>query len=220
MKIHKEGRRIILYVFVLLALFNVGVYFFASDVVMYVLMLMVSLCTLGWVAFFFRSPKSLFTDDTKDVVIAPADGRVVVIEEVFETEYFQEKRLQISIFMSLTSVHVNWIPVEGKIVHYSHQSGRFRAAYLPKSSTENERSTIVIERPNGEQIMARQIAGAMAKRIVTYAKVGEECCINQQMGFIKFGSRVDLFLPLDAEILVELDQKVFGNQNIIARLKQ
>ena len=220
MKIHKEGRRIVLIVFVLLALLNVGIYFFASLWSTYVLMLLVSLLVLGGIAFFFRNPKSLFTDDTKDIVIAPADGKVVVIEEVFETEYFQEKRLQISIFMSLTSVHINWIPVEGKIIHYSHQRGRFRAAYLPKSSTENERSTIVIERPNGEQIMVRQIAGAMAKRIVTYAKVGEECSINQQLGFIKFGSRVDIFLPLDVEILVELDQKVFGNQNIIARLNE
>ena len=220
MKIHKEGRRIIFVVFILLALFNVGIYFFASLWLTYVLMLLVSLLVLGGVVFFFRSPKSLFTDDTQDIVIAPADGRVVVIEEVFETEYFQEKKLQISIFMGLTNVHINWIPVEGKIIHYSHQSGRFRAAYLPKSSTENERSTVVIERENGEQIMVRQIAGAMAKRIVTYAREGNECHINEQMGFIKFGSRVDLFLPLDAEILVELDQKVFGNQNIIARLKE
>jgi len=219
MKIHKEGRRIIFVVFVLLALFNAGVYFLSSQLVAYVLIMLVSLLVLGGVVFFFRSPKSLFTDDTKDIVIAPANGRVVVIEEVFETEYFQEKKLQISIFMGLTDVHINWIPVEGKIVHYSHQSGRFRAAYLPKSSTENERSTIVIERANGEQIMVRQIAGAMAKRIVTYARVGQECCINEQLGFIKFGSRVDLFLPLDAEIMVELDQQVYGNQNIIAQLK-
>ena len=220
MKIHKEGRRIILIVFALLVLFNVGIYFFASLWLTYVLMLLVSLLVLGSIAFFFRNPKSLFTDDTQDIVIAPADGRVVVIEEVFETEYFEEKKLQISIFMGLTNVHINWIPVEGKVIHYSHQLGRFRAAYLPKSSTENERSTIVIERPNGERIMVRQIAGAMAKRIVTYAKEGEKCHINQQLGFIKFGSRVDIFLPLDAEILVELDQKVFGNQNIIARLNE
>jgi len=219
MKIHREGRRIILVVFILLLLFNVGVSFISSQWLIYVLILLVSLLVFGGVVFFFRSPKSLFTDDTKDIVIAPANGRVVVIEEVFETEYFQEKKLQISIFMGLTDVHINWIPVEGKIVHYSHQSGRFRAAYLPKSSTENERSTIVIERLNGEQIMVRQIAGAMAKRIVTYARVGQECCINEQLGFIKFGSRVDIFLPLNAEVMVELDQQVYGNQNIIAQLK-
>ncbi|MDR1527909.1 MAG: phosphatidylserine decarboxylase family protein [Dysgonamonadaceae bacterium] len=219
MKIHREGRTIILAVFILLALINIGLYFYASRLLIYVLIWLVSLSVLGAIVFFFRNPMSLFTGDTKDIVVAPADGRVVVIEEVFETEYFQEKRLQISIFMGLTNVHINWIPVDGKIVHYSHQKGRFRAAYLPKSSTENERSTVVIARPNGEQIMARQIAGAMAKRIVTYAKEGEKCHINEQLGFIKFGSRVDLFLPLDAEIRVELDQKVYGNRDIIARLK-
>jgi phosphatidylserine decarboxylase len=218
MRIHREGRNIILVAFVLVALINIGLYFYASRLLIYILILLVSLAILGAIVFFFRNSVSLFTGDTRDIVVAPADGRVVVIEEVFETEYFHEKRLQISIFMGLTNVHINWIPVDGRVVHYSHQKGRFRAAYLPKSSTENERSTIVIERPNGEQIMARQIAGAMAKRIVTYAKEGEECRINEQLGFIKFGSRVDLFLPLDAEILVELDQKVYGNQQIIARL--
>jgi phosphatidylserine decarboxylase len=219
MKIHREGRNIILVVFIILALINVGLYFYASRLLIYVFILLGSLAVLGAIISFFRSPASLFTGDTRNVVVAPADGKVVVIEEVFETEYFQDKRLQISIFMGLTNVHINWIPVDGKIIHYSHQKGRFRAAYLPKSSTENERSTVVIERSNGEQIMVRQIAGAMAKRIVTYAREGEECCINEQLGFIKFGSRVDIFLPLDAEIGVELDQKVYGNQDIIARLK-
>ncbi|MDR2806024.1 MAG: phosphatidylserine decarboxylase family protein [Dysgonamonadaceae bacterium] len=219
MKIHREGRNIILVAFVLLALINIGLYFFASRLLIYVLILLVSLAVFGAVVFFFRNVVCFFTGDTKDIVVAPADGKVVVIEEVFETEYFEERKLQISIFMGLTNVHINWIPVEGKIVHYSHQKGRFRAAYLPKSSTENERSTVVIERPNGEQIMVRQIAGAMAKRIVTYAQEGQECHINEQLGFIKFGSRVDLFLPLDAEIMVELDQKVYGNRMIIARLK-
>lgn len=219
MKIHKEGRMIILVVFVFLALVNVALYFYAHRLLIYALIWLSSLSVLGAIVYFFRSPLSVFDGDTRDIVVAPADGRVVVIEEVFETEYFEEKRLQISIFMGLTDVHVNWIPVNGKVVHSSHQKGRFRAAYLPKSSTENERSTVVIERASGERIMARQIAGAMAKRIVTYAREGEECRINQQLGFIKFGSRVDLFLPLDAEIGVELDQKVYGNRDVIARLK-
>ena len=219
MKIHREGRTIILIVFILLALINIWLSVYATRTLLNVLTWTISLSVLGGVVYFFRNPHCTFTGDTQDVVVAPADGKVVVIEEVFETEYFQEKRLQISIFMGLTNVHINWIPIEGKIVHYSHQKGRFRAAYLPKSSTENERSTVVIERENGDQIMVRQIAGAMAKRIVTYAKEGEACHINEQLGFIKFGSRVDLFLPLDAEILVELDQKVYGNQQIIARLK-
>jgi phosphatidylserine decarboxylase len=218
MKIHKEGRNIILVSLVLLVLINAGLYIFASRLLFYVLILLGSIAV--WIAIicFFRHSITLFTDDTKGIVVAPADGRIVVIEEVFETEYFQEKRLQISIFMGLTNVHVNWIPVDGKIIHCSHRKGRFRAAYLPKSSTENERSTVVIERADGQLILVRQIAGAMAKRIVTYAKEGQDCHINQQLGFIKFGSRVDLFLPLDAEIHVELDQKTYGNQTVIARL--
>ncbi|MDR1683760.1 MAG: phosphatidylserine decarboxylase family protein [Candidatus Symbiothrix sp.] len=219
MKIHKEGYRIILVVFILLSILNVGLYFLAFKLLVFGLLLVVSLIIFCIVVQFFRSPRCFFSGDTSNIVVSPANGRVVVIEEVFEPEYFQEKRLQISIFMSLTDVHINWIPVNGKVVHYSHQKGRFRAAYLPKSSMENERSTVVIERSNGDQIMVRQIAGAMAKRIVTYAKEGDTCSINKQLGFIKFGSRVDLFLPLDAEIEVELDQKVYGNNDVIAKLK-
>jgi phosphatidylserine decarboxylase len=121
--------------------------------------------------------------------------------------------------MGLTNVHINWIPINGKIMHYEHQDGRFRAAYLPKSSMENERSTVVIERADGTQVLVRQIAGAMARRIVTYAEIGREAHINEQLGFIKFGSRVDLFLPLDVEIAVELDQKVYGNRTVIAKFQ-
>jgi phosphatidylserine decarboxylase len=120
--------------------------------------------------------------------------------------------------MSVTNVHANWFPVAGKVIHVSHQNGRFMAAYLPKSSTENERSMVVIEMRNGEKIMARQIAGAMARRIVTYAEEGDECQINDQMGFIKFGSRVDVYLPLNAEVLVTMDEQVKGNTTIIAKL--
>jgi phosphatidylserine decarboxylase len=219
MKIHKEGYKIIVAVLVLLIGLNLLLYFFASKILLFYLILFTSLFVFCIVLNFFRSPHCVYPGETKNVVIAPADGRIVVIEEVFEAEYFKEKRLQISVFMGITNVHINWIPIDGTIVHYSHQKGRFRAAYLPKSSTENERSTVVIERENGEQILVRQIAGAMAKRIVTYAKTGKECHINEQLGFIKFGSRVDLFLPLDAEIQVELDQKVYGNQDVIALLK-
>ncbi|MDR1737419.1 MAG: phosphatidylserine decarboxylase family protein [Candidatus Symbiothrix sp.] len=218
MKIHKEGRKIIFVAFVLLSLLNIGLYFFAYRALIFGLMA-VSIILFLAVVNFFRSPRYVYTGQTDKVVVAPANGKVVVIEEAFETEYFHEKRLQISIFMGLTDVHVNWIPVDGKIIHCSHQDGRFRAAYLPKSSTENERSTVVIERTNGDKIMVRQIAGAMAKRIVTYAKEGNDCHINQQLGFIKFGSRVDLFLPLDAQIDVELDQRVGGNRDVIAYLQ-
>ncbi len=136
-----------------------------------------------------------------------------------ENDFFHENRLQVSIFMSVFNVHINWIPICGKILHSSHQRGRFMAAYLPKSSTENERSSVIIEAGSGQKILLRQVAGALAKRIVTYPKEGQDCRINQQLGFIKFGSRVDLYLPLDTEILVKPDDKVYGNRTAIARLK-
>ena len=219
MRIHKEGYIITFSVFLFLVLLNAILFRYASHTLFFYFVLLASIAVLAIVLNFFRSPHCVYPNETEDIAIAPADGTIVVIEEVFEAEYFQEKKLQVSIFMSVTNVHINWIPVDGKIVHVSHQKGRFMAAYLPKSSTENERSTVAIERKNGEVILVRQIAGALARRIVTYPKEGEDCQINQQMGFIKFGSRVDLFLPLDAKIQVELDQKVFGNQTIIAQLK-
>ena len=151
--------------------------------------------------------------------MAPADGRVVVIEEVDEEEYFHDRRLMISIFMSPVNVHANWIPCEGRVIKVDHQSGNFRAAYLPKASTENERSMVVIETPHGQQVMARQIAGAMARRIVTYAEEGQECYIDDHMGFIKFGSRVDVYLPLGTEVCVKLGQSTWGDETIIAKLQ-
>ena len=152
-------------------------------------------------------------------VVAPADGKIVVIEPVEEHEFLKEKRLQVSIFMSPFDVHANWYPIAGKVIHVAHHDGRKMAAYLPKSSTENERSTVVIETQHKQLVLMRQIAGALARRIVTYAKVGDNCKINQQFGFIKFGSRVDLYLPLDSEILVDLNEEVVGNETIIAKLK-
>ena len=135
-----------------------------------------------------------------------------------ENEVLHEKRLQISIFMSVFNVHANWFPVNGVIKHVSHQDGRFLAAYLPKSSTDNERSAVVITTRRSGDILVRQIAGALARRIVTYAKVGDKCHVDEQMGFIKFGSRVDVYVPIGTEVLVEMDQKVTGNQTPIARL--
>jgi phosphatidylserine decarboxylase len=194
-------------------------YLYASKIILFYFILLVSLFVFCVVLNFFKNPRSIFTGDPDGIVVSPADGTVVVVEEVYENEYFHEQRIQVSVFMGITNVHVNWIPADGKIVHFSHQNGRFRAAYLPKSSIDNERSTVVIERENGERVLVRQIAGAMARRIVTYAQVGQLCHINEQLGFIKFGSRVDLFLPLTADIKVEIDQKVYGNQTVIAQLK-
>ena len=168
---------------------------------------------------FFRCPIRHFEQDSEMIVVAPADGKIVVVQEVDELEYFHDRRLMISIFMSTTNVHANWYPVDGVVKHVSHQNGKFLKAWLPKASTENERSMVVIETPEGHTVMARQIAGAMARRIVTYAQVGEECYIDEHMGFIKFGSRVDVYLPIGTEPCVKLGQKTTGNETIIAKLK-
>ena len=189
---------------------------------------------LGWISYtviglfaaiyavmdnFFRWPIRMFQGPTTKTVVAPADGHIVVIEEVEEPEYFHDRRKMVSIFMSLTNVHANWIPCEGTIVKVAHHDGNFMKAWLPKASTENERSTVVIRTPQGEEVLVRQVAGAMARRIVTYAEEGTECFIDDHMGFIKFGSRVDLYLPLDAEILVSMGQATVGDETIIAKLK-
>ncbi|GHU62421.1 phosphatidylserine decarboxylase proenzyme [Bacteroidia bacterium] len=219
MKIHKEGHKIALYVVFLLILLNLILYRIAGQTLFFYFILLSSMGVFAMILNFFRSPHRFFKDDEPGLIVAPADGTIVVTEEVMENEYFFDKRIQVSIFMSLFNAHVNWVPCNGKVIKYSHQNGRFMAAYLPKSSTENERSTIVIEREDGERILVRQIAGAMAKRIVTYTKAGQDCRINQQLGFIKFGSRVDLFLPLNTEILVKPDECVRGNLTTIAKLK-
>ena len=156
--------------------------------------------------------------DDPNFLISPADGRVVVIEPTMEHEYFHEERLQVSIFMSPLNVHANWYPIEGTILVSDHQKGRHQGAWLPKSSTENERSLVVIETPSKIQIAVRQIAGAMARRIVTYAKVGKHSHRNEHLGFIKFGSRVDLYLPLDTDIFVAVGEHVKGNETIIGRI--
>lgn len=168
---------------------------------------------------FFQCPIRTFEcDDTQGLVVAPADGRIVVIEEVDENEYFHDRRLMVSIFMSLTNVHANWFPVDGVVKHVSHQNGNFYKAWLPKASIENERSTVVIQTADGQEVLVRQVAGAMARRIVTYAEEGDNCFIDEHLGFIKFGSRVDTYLPLGTKVCVEFGQKTTGNQTIIAKL--
>ena len=217
-KVHREGTGLLLSMFTVLFIVNVSLYYTVSNKFVFYSVFVVSTVLFLIILNFFRSPYRRFPFDSEGLVIAPADGTIVAIEEVSENEYFHDKRIQVSIFMSVFNVHANWFPVNGTVIHVSHQQGRFRAAYLPKSSTENERSTIVIRTDYGVDILTRQIAGVMARRIVTYAKEGEYGEVNEQMGFIKFGSRVDTFLPLGTEILVEMDRKVTGNQTPIARL--
>lgn len=166
---------------------------------------------------FFRNPRREIMVADNNLVYAPADGKVVVIEEAHESEYFKDKRQQVSIFMSPTNVHVNRNPVSGTVNYFRYHPGKYLVAWHPKSSVENERTTLVID--NGKtEVLLRQIAGALAKRIVAYVQEGDQVRQGADFGFIKFGSRVDLFLPLDAKIEVELGQKVRGNQTIIARL--
>lgn len=218
MKVHREGTGLLLSLFTLLFIVNVLIAYTIGKGILFYTVLFVSSILFLLVLNFFRSPNRHFPYDSEGLVIAPADGTIVAIEEVMENEYFREKRIQVSIFMSVFNVHANWFPVNGTVKHVSHRNGRFKAAYLPKSSTENERSAIVITTDYGVDILTRQVAGALARRIVTYAQEGEHCSVDEQMGFIKFGSRVDTYLPTDARILVELGQKVTANQTPIARL--
>lgn len=220
MKVHREGTGLLLTLFTVLFIINVSLYYMVSKGLLFYTVCLVSAMLFLLVLNFFRSPYRRFPYDSEGLVIAPADGTIVAIEEVMENEILHRPCLQISIFMSIFNVHANWFPVNGTVRHVSHQDGRFMAAYLPKSSVENERSAVVITTRDGVEVLARQIAGAMARRIVTYAKPGDKCHVDEQMGFIKFGSRVDVYLPVGSETLVEMDQKVTGNQTPIARLSR
>lgn len=218
MKVHHEGRDVLLIYFVILALLNGALFYFFHLPVLQYIVLTISIVLFAITLNFYRSPNRKFEGDMEKAVVASADGKIVAIEEVYEGEYFKDKRIQVSIFMSPFNVHANWFPVNGKVLISKHHNGRFKAAYLPKSSTENERSTVVMETDCGHQILLRQVAGALARRIVTYAAPGDVAHIDEHLGFIKLGSRVDVYLPLGTEILVEMDQKVTGNQTLIARL--
>ena len=219
MKVHKEGTGLLLTLFTIFFVVDVALYhtvgrgwvFYTTTFVTTVLFLLV--------LNFFRSPFRRFPFDSEGLVIAPADGTIVAIEEVMENEILHRECLQISIFMSVFNVHANWYPVDGVVKHVDHHNGKFMKAWLPKASTENERSMVVIETPEGHTVMARQIAGAIARRIVTYAEVGEDCYIDEHMGFIKFGSRVDVYLPLGTEVCVKMGQATVGNETVIAKLK-
>ena len=168
---------------------------------------------------FFRNPVRRFpSEDTEKVVVSPADGTIVAIEEVDEVDHFNDRRIVVSIFMSIYSVHANWFPANGTVIRSEHQDGNFHAAFKAKASTENERSLVVIKTTDDKEIMVRQIAGALARRVVTYCKPGDESRIDTHMGFIKFGSRVDVYLPVDSLVCVKLNQKVKGDLTVLAKL--
>ncbi len=212
---HKEGHKIILLTFITVVIITLLLDYFSINHKTYIQIFLI--IQLIIVLQFFRNPKRI-TNFGDNNIVSPVDGKVVVIEEVFEPEYFKEKRIQVSIFMSPINVHVTRYPIGGQVTYSKYHPGKYLVAWHPKSSTENERTTIVIKNENCGEILYRQIAGALAKRIVNYAK--ESSYVNQgdDAGFIKFGSRVDLFLPLDTKINVTLNQKVKGAEDIIAKV--
>ena len=218
-KIHKEGRLILLMLLFILFSINIFIYLRFPNF-LFALTTIVSGGIMVFLTYFFRNPTRVVEIDDPSLIVAPADGTIVAVEEVEEHEYFGDKRLQISIFISVFDVHANWYPVAGKVLMARHHKGRHVAAYLPKSSHENERSTVVIETEAKTQILLRQIAGALARRIVTYAHAGRPCHLNEHLGFIKFGSRVDLFLPIDSEVYVQVGEETTGNETILARLNE
>lgn len=217
-KIHREGTNILILLPIVLVALNVPVWLFMPPYTIPAIFSAITLVVYLFVFNFFRSPVRNYKGTRRDMVISSVDGKVVAIEKVYEGEYLKSEAIMLSVFMSPLNVHANWYPVDGSVEYVRHHRGRFLSAYLPKASTDNERSTIGIV-SFGNRITVRQIAGAMARRIVTYARKGHEANIDWHLGFIKFGSRVDLYLPLDAEILVEMNQKVKGGVTPVARLQ-
>ena len=210
---HKEGFNIILSTFFAVALIVISLDYFevknAFTIKVFLILMLV------FVLQFFRNPK-ISVKKNENHILSPVDGKVVIIEEVFEPEYFKDKRLQVSVFMSPINVHVTRYPASGNIIFSKYHPGAYLVAWHPKSSTKNERTTIVIENDNFEKILYRQIAGALARRIVNYAKVGNSAIQGEDAGFIKFGSRVDLFLPIGTKVNVKLNQSVKGGVTVIA----
>jgi phosphatidylserine decarboxylase len=219
MSIHREGRTLLFWLLLILVAINFGLNrWIPEQETTLNVVLLVSVVFYLLILQFFRNPYLQLPNEEK-LVFAPADGKVVVIEETTETEYLNDKRKQVSIFMSPLNVHVNRSPVAGIVEFFKYHPGKYLVAWHPKSSTENERTTMVISHKSGVKILVRQIAGALARRIKWYVKEGTPLAQGGEFGFIKFGSRVDVYLPLDAEVLVSLDEKTKGGRTPIARLK-
>ena len=216
---HKEGYKIMAIAAVLLIAINTVSYSLINTYWIKFAILVVSIVLFLLIIQFFRNPKRKTVLNEANI-IAPVDGKVVAIEEVEEKEYFKDKRIQVSIFMSPINVHVTRHPIGGVVKYSKYHPGKFLVAWHPKSSEENERTTVVVENPVAGEVLYRQIAGALAKRIVNYAKVNDKVVQGSDSGFIKFGSRVDVFLPLNTPILVELDQKVKGGLSVIANIEE
>jgi phosphatidylserine decarboxylase len=218
-QLHKEGIAFCGNLLVWLLIINGIFYFIGINEIIFKIINILSIAILVIVLYFFRNPERKIENENENAVFAPADGKVVAIEQVMDEEYFNEPRIQVSIFMSLINIHVNRIPVSGEVKYYKYHDGGYLVAWHPKSSSLNEHTTVVIETLQGIKILIRQIAGAMARRIVCYAEVGKKFRQGEDLGFIKFGSRVDVLLPLDAKINVKLGDRMYGNKSIIAYLK-
>lgn len=218
-KIHREGTNILIVLMLIMIVINLSAWMFIRPAVIPIIFSAISAVLYLFIVNFFRSPRRTFRGDRHNVVVSSVDGTVVALEEVFEPEVLRRKVRMLSVFMSVLNVHANWFPVDGEVLLVRHHKGRFLSAYLPKASIENERSTVLIRASNGQEILVRQIAGAVARRIVTYAQPGELANIEDHMGFIKFGSRVDIYLPLDAEVFVKIGDKTTGGITEVARLK-
>ncbi len=216
MKIHRQGYKILLFIFLIYAVILFIIFSFINSLVFPVVVLAVFTVSFLLVVWFFRVPRRLLNYD-ENLIYAPADGRVVAIEEITEKEYFKDKRIQISIFMSPLDVHVNYYPVSGTIEYFKYHKGKYLVAWHPKSSISNERSTIVIRSDENRSLLVRQIAGAVARRIVTNATSGKKVSQGDELGFIRFGSRVDIILPADIKVLTSLNSKVKGKKTVIAR---
>lgn len=215
MRIHKEGVRIILVALLIVVTINLLVYFFVGIPWLSILLIVGALVLMGLIVNFFHDPERIVTNREEALIYSPADGTVVVMEEVTEPEYFKDRRLQISIFMSIYDVHANRSPIGGKIDYFRHHEGKYLLAKHPKSSTENERTSFVFQNSKGN-LLLRQIAGAVARRIKVYVKEGQQVVPGEEIGFIKFGSRADIFLPLDAKVNVTMGQHVKGGIDVIA----
>jgi phosphatidylserine decarboxylase len=217
MTIHKEGYRTIAIAVIIFGIINILSYWLLNEFPAWIAtaIFFITLLLLLFIISFFRIPDRTYTTGERKV-ISPADGKVVAIEEIFDEEYFQDYRIQLSVFMSPANVHVNRYPVGGKIVYSQYHPGKYLVAWHPKSSTENERHSTVIETPSGKLLLVKQIAGAVAKRICNYATVGNTVKQNEELGFIKFGSRVDLLLPIATKINVKLNETVKGGITVLA----
>ena len=219
MTIHKAGYILLLKILIVLIILNLASFYFINNTSIVYTILGITVVMYLLVVNFFRFPNRVIIQDD-NTILAPADGKIVVIEETEEPEYFKDRRLQVSIFMNIFNVHINWFPVNGVIKYFKYHKGNFAAAYLPKSSTENERTTTVVRMPSGQKVLFRQIAGFIARRIISYMTVGHQVEQNSVCGFIKFGSRVDVLVPKDSELLVEIGDPTVGSQTPIARLRK